>query len=124
MVQERVKLKEQPWFMAFRKQWPKATQLFWAFHCWHTAVYEIQLVSGTGQTEAVRNIDALFWQEVLPHPPNRMLLSAEVMPRFSEMAPEAANIFDNLHQFHGIVYDILLLRLSLTKKPSCIAWST
>jgi hypothetical protein len=29
------------------------------------------------------------------------------MPRFSQLSPEAANIFDNLHMFHGIVYDIL-----------------
>jgi hypothetical protein len=36
-----------------------------------------------------------------------MHLSREVMPRFSQLSPEAANIFDNLHMFHGIVYDIL-----------------
>ena len=107
IVNERVKLRKQPWFKAFRSQWPQATRLFWAFHWWHPAVYEAQVVYGAQQTDAVRKIDRLFWEEVLPNPPNRMLLSREVMPRFAEMAPEAANIFDNLHQFHGIVYDIL-----------------
>ena len=46
-------------------------------------------------------------EQVIPNPPNRMLLSREVMPRFSQLTPEAANIFDNLHMFHGIIYDIL-----------------
>ncbi len=107
IVRDRVKLMKQPWFKGFRTHWPKATYLFWAFHWWHPAVYETQLIYGTEQTEAVRKLDALFWEEVLADPPNRMLLSREVMPRFAALAPEAANIFDNLHQFHGIVYDIL-----------------
>ena len=36
-----------------------------------------------------------------------MLLSREMMPRYSRMSPESANIFDNLHMLHGIAYDIL-----------------
>lgn len=107
IVRERVQLMAQPWFKAFRRDWPKSAHLFWAFHWWHPAVYEAQVVYGADQTAAVAQIDRLFWKEVLPQPPNRMLLSREVMPRFAEMAPQAANIFDNLHQFHGIAYDIL-----------------
>ena len=116
IVRERVQLMKQPWFKAFRKAWPQTTQLFWAFHWWHPAVYETQLHYGPKQSEAVRQIDTLFWNQVLSQPPNRMLLSNEVMPRFSRMAPEAANIFDNLHQFHGIVYDILASPLVDDKK--------
>ncbi len=107
IVNERLKLMGQPWFRAFRTQWPKATGLFWAFHWWHPAVYEAQVVYGEKQRAAILEIDEVFNKEVVPNPPNRMLLSRELMPRFSRMAPEAANIFDNLHQFHGIVYDIL-----------------
>ncbi|UCH34734.1 MAG: hypothetical protein JSV65_19820, partial [Armatimonadota bacterium] len=51
--------------------------------------------------------DRLFTETVLRHPPNRMVLSREAMPRFSKLAPAAANIFDNLHMLHGIIYDIL-----------------
>ncbi len=107
IVNERVKLMEQPWFKAFRTQWPSSTGLFWAFHWWHPAVYEAQVMYWEGQRAAILKIDEVFRREVVPNPPNRMLLSRDIMPRFSRMAPEAANIFDNLHQFHGIVYDIL-----------------
>jgi hypothetical protein len=31
-----------------------------------------------------------------------MVLSREIMPRYSRMSPESANIFDNLHMLHGI----------------------
>ena len=36
-----------------------------------------------------------------------MLLSREMMPRYSRLSPESANIFDNLHMLHGIVFDIM-----------------
>ena len=107
VINERLNLMEQPWFKGFRTRWPKATALFWAFHWWHPAVYEAQVVYGERQRAAILKIDEVLKQEVIPNPPNRMLLSRELMPRFSRIAPEAANIFDNLHQFHGIVYDIL-----------------
>lgn len=109
VVMKRVRLMRQPWFKTFRTQWPKANSLFWAFHWWHPAVYEAQLLYPDipAQKEAIQKIDAVFLDEVLANPPRRMHLSREVMPRFSQLTPEAANIFDNLHMFHGIVYDIL-----------------
>ncbi len=116
IVRERLHLMRQPWFKAFRRDWPQSAHLFWAFHWWHPAVYEAQVVYHANQTTAVEQIDRVFWKEVLPAPPNRMLLSREVMPRFAEMAPEAANIFDNLHQFHGIAYDILASPLVADKR--------
>lgn len=116
IVRERVDLMARPWFKAFRRAWPQSAHLFWAFHWWHPAVYETQVVYHGDQTTAVARIDRLFWTEVLPQPPNRMLLSREIMPRFAEMAPEAANIFDNLHQFHGIAYDILASPLVTDKQ--------
>lgn len=109
VIMQRVQLMQQPWFKTFRTHWPKTMDLFWAFHWWHPAVYEAQLLNPQPdqQKQAVLKIDDLFLNEVIPNPPNRMLLSREVMPRFSQLTPEAANIFDNLHMFHGIVYDIL-----------------
>lgn len=116
IVRKRLQLQTQPWFKAFRRDWPQSAHLFWAFHWWHPAVYETQVVYHADQTAAVAQIDHVFWNEVLPQPPNRMLLSREVMPRFAEMAPEAANIFDNLHQFHGIAYDILASTLVVDQR--------
>ena len=52
-------------------------------------------------------INATMFREVLVDRPHRMLLSREIMPRYSRLSPESANIFDNLHMLHGIVYDIL-----------------
>jgi hypothetical protein len=109
VIMKRVGLTGQPWFKSFRNHWPKTTDLFWAFHWWHPVVYEAQLLYPdlARQQEAVLKIDDLFLNQVIPNPPNRMLLSREVMPQFSQLSPEAANIFDNLHMFHGIIYDIL-----------------
>ena len=109
VVMGRVQLTRQPWFKAFRTNWPKTNGLFWAFHWWHPVIYEVQLLNPNleDQKSAIQKIDDLFKNEVVLYPPQRMHLSREVMPRFSRLSPEAANIFDNLHMFHGIVYDIL-----------------
>ena len=109
VVMGRVQLTNQPWFKPFRTNWPKTNGLFWAFHWWHPVVYEVQLLNPNleDQKRAIREIDEMFMKDVVPNSPRRMHLSREVMPRFSQLSPEAANIFDNLHMFHGIVYDIL-----------------
>jgi hypothetical protein len=109
VVMSRVQLTHQPWFKAFRTNWPKSNGLFWAFHWWHPVIYEVQLLNPNleDQKRAIREIDDIFMKDVVLNPPQRMHLSREVMPRFSQLSPEAANIFDNLHMFHGIVYDIL-----------------
>jgi len=109
VIMSRVRLTSQPWFMAFRDDWKLTSKMFWAFHWWHPAVYEVQMLfpGADEQKRAIEAIDDLFLDRVLKEPPNRMLLSREVMPRFARLSPEAANIFDNLHMFHGITYDIL-----------------
>jgi len=109
VIMNRVKPMAQPWFGAFRKDYQRASSLFKAFHWWHPAVYEAQLLypGAEEQKRAILQVDGLFGNQVLAEFPKRMLLSREVMPRFSRLAPEAANIFDNLHMFHGVVYDIL-----------------
>jgi hypothetical protein len=67
------------------------------------------MIGGNGpvQEEVVRATDQTFYNEVLKTRPQRMMLSREMMPRYSRLSPESANIFDNLHMLHGIVYDIL-----------------
>jgi hypothetical protein len=98
-----------PYFGCFRNNYPESNNFFFAAHWWHPAIYEAQILGGNGmsQEQMVQSTDTVFYNEVLPRPPLRMLLSREMMPRYSRMSPESANIFDNLHMLHGIAYDIL-----------------
>jgi hypothetical protein len=98
-----------PYFGVFRNKYPKSNNFFFAAHWWHPAIYEAQMIAGNGpkQEQVVHATDELFYNEVLKDRPQRMLLSREMMPRYSRLSPESANIFDNLHMLHGIIYDIL-----------------
>ena len=97
-----------PYFGAFRNQYPRSAKFFFAAHWWHPAIYEAIMIAGNDdeQNASVEATDALM-PAVIADPPLRMLLSREMMPRYSRMSPESANIFDNLHMLHGIAYDIL-----------------
>jgi hypothetical protein len=97
-----------PYFAFFRNYYPRSTQFFFAAHWWHPAVYEAQMLGGqAGQEPYVQEVERILRQEVLTDRPEAMLLSREIMPRYSQLSPESANIFDNLHMLHGIAYDIL-----------------
>jgi len=96
-----------PNIKTYFSHYPKTKGLFFGFHWWHPEIYEVQLIYGEYQEKPILEVLRVFSEEVIPNPPNRMLLSREMMPRFSQISPEAANIFDNLHMFHGIVYGIL-----------------
>jgi hypothetical protein len=67
------------------------------------------MISGNDaeQDLVVAQTDRVMFEQVLRDRPQRMLLSREMMPRYSRMSPESANIFDNLHMLHGISFDIL-----------------
>ena len=97
-----------PYFTLFRNYYPKSNSLFWVAHWWHPVIYEAQILGGNGpaQDEMVRATHALT-EGVMADRPGRMHLSRENMPRYSRMSPRTANIFDNLHMLHGIVYDIM-----------------
>lgn len=100
-----------PYFTLFRNYYPRTNNYFYAAHWWHPVIYEAQMLggNGAGQDVMVKQTDATFFTQVLPegNRPLRMLLSRENMPRYSRLSPESANAFDNLHMFHGIVYDIM-----------------
>ena len=98
-----------PYFTFFRNNYPRSNNFFYLAHWWHPVIYEAQMIGGNGkgQDQAVRDTHALTFTDVNHDRPLRMLLSREVMPRYSRMSPESANIFDNLHMLHGIAYDIL-----------------
>ena len=101
-----------PYFTLFRNYYPKDATLFFVAHWWHPAVYESMMIAGEDdkrQSVALNQTDNTMWAKTMleAQRPQRMVLSREVMPRYSRMSPESANIFDNLHMLHGIVYDCL-----------------
>lgn len=98
-----------PYFSLWRNNYPRSNNFFYLAHWWHPIIYEAQMIGGNGdgQDQAVRDAHALTFTTVNKDRPQRMLLSREVMPRYSRLSPESANIFDNLHMLHGIAYDIL-----------------
>ena len=107
-----VLMQEQPYSLAFRKEYPKFNGLIWAYHWLQVGLYE-PLVLGRSAEErqaGVRATVARFWQ-MLERPtssmPYQMPMTAAVAPEFSRRYPEAAIIFDNLHSMHDVVSDIL-----------------
>jgi hypothetical protein len=98
-----------PYATLFRNYYPKSNNFFFSAHWWHPVIYEAQMLGGNGpeQEKMVQETDRTMFTQVVKDRPQRMLLSREVMPRYSRLSPESANIFDNLHMLHGIAYDIL-----------------
>lgn len=98
-----------PYFTLFRSGYPLSNNLFYVAHWWHPALYEAMMVSGNGggQERTIARVNRTMWDAVVPNRPQRMVLSREVMPRYARLTPESANVFDNLHMLHGLVYDIL-----------------
>ncbi len=109
VTMRRVAVMMKPYFTLFRNYYPRSNNYFYAAHWWHPVIYEAQMIGGNGpgQDAAVRETDRVFYDQVLQDRPLRMILLREAAPRYSRLTPESANIFDNLHMFHGITYDIL-----------------
>lgn len=97
-----------PYFSLTRNYYPKNNNFFYAAHWWHPAVYESMMIGGNDgeQDKMMEKMEDLFQSQVVPNPPQRMILSREGNPRYSRLSPETANVFDNLHMLHGITYDI------------------
>lgn len=98
-----------PYFTYYRNYYPESNNYAYVAHWWHPVIYEAMMLGGNGpaQDSMVEAADRTMLAQVFKDRPQRMLLSRELMPRYSRMSPESANIFDNLHMLHGIVYDIL-----------------
>ncbi len=105
-------MQEQPYSLAFRKEYPKFNALIWAYHWLQIGLYEPLVVNNTRETRqaGVRATTARFWQ-MLERPPEtmpyQMPMTAAVSPEFARRYPEAAIIFDNLHSMHDVISDIL-----------------
>jgi hypothetical protein len=102
----------QPYSLAFRRAAPKFNGLIWSYHWLQIALYEALLLA-VNPGDRLANVDtslAQFWAMVDGAParlPAVMPMSPAVAPRFSQLYPEAAIIFDNLHALHDVAGDIL-----------------
>lgn len=99
-----------PYFTWYRNYYPRTSNFAYVAHWWHPIIYEAIMYAGGNtynQEKVIYAVNQLMLDSVFVDRPTRMLLSREVMPRYSRLSPESANIFDNLHMLHGIVYDIL-----------------
>ena len=98
-----------PYFTLFRNYYPKSNNFFYGAHWWHPVAYEAMMIAGNGdhQTPSLEAMEKTYLNDVIKNEPLRMMLSRELMPRYSRLSPESANIFDNLHMLHGIAYDVL-----------------
>ena len=105
-------MQEQPYSLAFRKQYPKFNGLIWGYHWLQVGLYEPLMVGRTVEERqaGVRATTARFWQMLQDPPrtfPYQMPMTAAVAPVFSARYQEAAIIFDNLHSMHDVISDIL-----------------
>jgi hypothetical protein len=102
----------QPYSLAFRRAAPKFNGVIWSYHWLQIALYEALLLA-TNPGDRLANVDtslAQFWRMVDGAParlPTVMPMSPAVAPHFSELYPDAAIIFDNLHALHDVAADIL-----------------
>ncbi|MES2521882.1 MAG: hypothetical protein V4617_04205 [Gemmatimonadota bacterium] len=105
-------MQEQPYSLAFRKDYPKFNGLIWGYHWLQVGLYE-PLIVGKNAAErqaGVRATVARFWQMLQDPPrtlPYQMPMTPAVAPAFSARYQEAAIIFDNLHSMHDVISDIL-----------------
>lgn len=105
-------MQEQPYSLAFRKDFPKFNGLIWAYHWLQVGLYE-PLMVGTNPAERHAGVAATiarFRQMTVDGPNNYpvvMPMTAAIAPEFAKRYPTIAIVFDNLHSMHDVVSDIL-----------------
>lgn len=103
---------DQPFSQRFRREHPVFNGLIWAYHWLQVGLYEPLVAGGDPAARAagVARQVATF-RAMIADPANHpatMPMTAEVSPRFAELHPRAAAIFDNLHMLHDIISDVLI----------------
>ncbi len=96
------------WAETFARKYPAINGILWAYHWHHAVVYEALMEpdSAARRVELDRVI-RVFQDSVLVNPPKYMPLAAQFAPKFAELWPAGAQIFDNLHMMHDVVNDIM-----------------
>ena len=105
-------MQEQPYSLAFRKEYPKFNGLIWGYHWLQVGLYEPLAVGRTfDERQALASATVARFRQMLNDPPRSMPyvmpMTAAVAPEFAKRYPEVAIIFDNLHSMHDVVSDIL-----------------
>jgi hypothetical protein len=102
----------QPYSLAFRRAAPRFNRLIWSYHWLQMGLYDALLADDAPDRRRANvdaTVDAFFAMlaDSARGLPATMPLSAMVAPRFTELYPDAAIIFDNLHSLHDVVSDVL-----------------
>jgi hypothetical protein len=105
-------MQEQPYSLAFRKDFPKFNGLIWAYHWLQVGLYEPLIVGRTAEERRVGVAATVArFRQMIPDAPNGfpvvMPMTAAIAPEFSARWPTLAIIFDNLHSMHDVISDIL-----------------
>jgi hypothetical protein len=105
-------MQEQPYSLAFRRNFPKFNGLIWAYHWLQVGLYEPLMVgrSVPERQAGVAATVARFRQMTVGGPdgyPHVMPMTAAVAPEFAKRYPTMAIVFDNLHSMHDVISDIL-----------------
>ncbi len=105
-------MQEQPYSLAFRKNFPKFNGLIWAYHWLQVGLYEPLMVGNTvvERQAGVAATVARFRQMTVDGPNNYpvvMPMTAAIAPTFAKRYPTIAIVFDNLHSLHDVISDIL-----------------
>jgi alcohol dehydrogenase class IV len=105
-------MQEQPYSLAFRKQYPKFNGLIWGYHWLQVGLYEPLVVGRSfAERQALSTAAVARFRQMLENAPRQMPyqmpMTAAVSPEFAKRYPEYAIIFDNLHSMHDVVSDVL-----------------
>ncbi len=107
-----------PYSKAFRERFPLFNATIWAYHYLQIAVYD-PLAAAPDLPSKQQAVQPILdrYHRYLAAPPTEwtfMPLTSEYSPLFTQVHPEIANIFDNLHMLHDTISDILSSELFRT----------
>lgn len=105
-------MQEQPYSLAFRKQYPKFNGLIWAYHWLQVGLYEpLMVASSRAQRDTLVRATTDRFRAMIAdaptHMPHVMPMTAAIAPTFAARYPTIAIIFDNLHSMHDVISDVL-----------------
>ena len=106
--------------MKFRTNAPTANGLIWAYHYYQLALYDALMVPAGPEREKELAAVMKTFQWMIEDPINNvavMPMAKKVSPRFYKEFPELAAIFDNLHEYHDVVGDVLSLTDNVYGSP-------
>ena len=100
----------QPFSMRFRRSAPQANGLIWSYHFYQLSLYE-GLLSPAGPERDARLAETMRKFKLMAQDPvsrvPEMPMTRQVAPEFYKQYRDLAAIFDNLHELHDVIGDLL-----------------